>query len=119
MPEITEFDIQRALCIWLDTPGVLRPSIVYWHTPNGGSRRDAFEGKRLKQIGLKAGIPDLLFLADGRLYGLEMKKPGGTLSDAQKEMHPRLLEAGMAACATVDNLTDARGVLRSWKLVNC
>ena len=108
----TEHDIQRAICIWLDKS--LLPGVVYWHTPNGGGR-SVVEGVRFKQAGVKAGIPDLLFLWGG-LYGLELKKPGGVLSSAQREMHPRLLAAGMIACVTVDNLEAARAAVRAWGL---
>lgn len=143
MPAISEHDLQRALVLWLDgnpdknghprnTPA-LAPNVVYWHTPNGGERRDAFEGKRLNQIGLKKGIHDLLFLRPtqfsegvfGLLFGLELKKPGGPqpptrqLSTAQKEMHPRLLRAGLAASAVVDNLDDAKQFCRLHRLVLC
>lgn len=117
---ISEYDIQRALCIWLDgnpdsngvprTTPALVPGAVYWHTPNGG-HRDAREGKRLKETGVKPGIHDLLFLHDGRLYGLELKAAGGSLSPAQRIMHPRLLAAGMAASCVADNLQDARAFL--------
>lgn len=124
-PPIEEHHIQRALCIWLDgnpdasgnpraTPA-LRPGVVYWHTPNSGEGRSAFQGKLLKQQGVKAGIHDLLFLWGG-LYGLELKKPGGVLSPAQRRMHPLLLAAGMVKSATVDNLQDAKETLRAWGL---
>jgi len=110
-----EFQIQRALCIWLDTPGVLRPNVVYWHTPNGGAR-SPIEGKRFKEIGVKAGVHDLLFLAEGRLYGLEMKAEGGILSPAQIAMHPRLLAAGLAGSAVADSLAMAKDWVRHWGL---
>jgi len=120
-----EADIQRALVIWLDgnpdkndiprtTPALL-PGVVYWHTPNGGGR-SVVEGVRFKQAGVKAGIPDLVFLWGG-LRGLELKKPGGVLSPAQRAMHPRFLAAGAIAVATCDSLESARAVLRSWGLV--
>lgn len=120
-----EADIQRAVCIWLDgnpdakgmprtTPALL-PGVVYWHTPNGGGR-SVVEGVRFKQAGVKAGIHDLLFLWGG-LYGLEMKKPGGSLSPAQIAMHPRLLAAGMVQSAVADSLESARATLRGWGLI--
>jgi hypothetical protein len=112
---VTEHDIQRAVCIWLDAN--LRPGVVYWHTPNGGGR-SVVEGVRFKQAGVKAGIPDILLLWGG-LYGLELKKPGGSLSPAQIAMHPRLLAAGMVACATVDSLEGAREAVRTWGLAKC
>lgn len=121
MPLPSEFDIQRAFTIWYKgerwAKGPLAgqwkaqphqlPGVVAWHTPNGGERRDAFEGKRIKESGGEAGIHDYLFLWGG-LYGLEFKKPGGVLSQAQREMHPRLLAAGLVASAVVDNLADAK-----------
>jgi hypothetical protein len=128
MPEITEHHVQRAVCIWLDGQpgrgrlGALVPGVVYWHTPNGGTRRDAFEGKRLQELGLKAGVHDLLFLRwfpgepFGRLFGLEFKRPGGRLSPAQLAMHPRMCAAGLAGSATVDNLDDAKAQLIAWGL---
>lgn len=109
---ITEFDLQRAFCIFLDKPGTLRPNVVYFHVPNGGSR-NAAEGARFKQIGVKAGIPDLVFFAYSRFYLMEWKVPNGRapetqLSPAQREMHPRLIAAGATNLIVVDNLRDAR-----------
>lgn len=119
MPKISEHDIQRAVCIWLDgTPtraGALRPGVVYWHTPNGGSR-DAREGARFKQIGVLPGIPDLWFLASGLLFGLELKDENGKLSSAQRELHPRLRVAGVAGLATVNTLAAAKAQIVAWGL---
>ena len=128
-----EFDIQRAWCLWYGgeqwAAGPLKgtwkiqpaqlPGVEWWHTPNSGEGRDAFQGARLKQAGVKAGIHDILLLSNGRLYGLEFKKPGGVLSPAQRAMHPRLLAAGMVASATVDSLEGAKAVVRSWRLTLC
>lgn len=126
-----EYDLQRALVLWLDgnpdasgkprvTPA-LRPGVVFWHTPNSGEGRDAAQGLRLKQQGVKAGVHDLLFLWGG-VYGLELKKPGlytppeKGLSAAQRAMHARMLAAGMVASATVDSLASAREILFQWGL---
>lgn len=136
-----EYDLQRALVLWLDgnpdangnprvTPA-LRPGVVFWHTPNSGEGRDAAQGLRLKQQGVKAGVHDLLFLSprqfpDGQVFGLlyclELKKPGlytppeKGLSAAQRAMHARLLAAGAAASATADSLAEARRILFQWGL---
>lgn len=41
------------------------------HIPNGGSRRNAYEGWRLKQQGVRAGVSDLLLpVARGGYFGL-------------------------------------------------
>lgn len=127
VPEIQEFDIQRAYVIWFNgerweagpskgtwkVAPAKRGGVVGWHTPNGGSR-NAFEGKRLKQAGVLAGIPDWWMLF-GRLYGIEFKKPGGGLSPAQVALHPQLIAAG-AWVVTVDNLADAKAQTVEWGL---
>ncbi len=125
MPQPSEFDLQRALVLWLDgnpdkdgrprvTPA-LAPKVVYFHVPNGGDR-NAFEAKRLKQSGVKAGVPDLVFLAHQRFYCLELKEPGGKgrLNPAQVAMHPRLIAAGATALATLDNLAECK----AWLIAN-
>jgi hypothetical protein len=130
LPQIEEHHIQRALCLWLDgnpdangiprvTPA-LRPGVVYWHTPNSGEGRSAHQGRVLKQQGVKAGIPDLLFLWGG-LFGIELKKPNGKpaetqLHTSQKQMHPLLRAAGIAGLATVDSLEAAKAQIRAWSL---
>jgi hypothetical protein len=135
MPQISEYALQKALCIWLDgnrdtetgdwrNPPALAPGVEYWHTPNNAGRKQdaALELKWSKEIGLRPGIHDLFFLRPtqfsegvfGLLFGMEMKKPGGLqpptrqLSDAQQKMHPRLLRAGLADSIVVDNLAAAK-----------
>jgi len=119
MPEVTEFHIQRAYVMWFAgvkwEQGPLkgtwkvrpakRPGVIGWHTPNGGSRHGA-EAKRFKEMGALAGIPDYFHLWGG-LFGLEFKKPGGVLSEAQRDLIPQLIAAG-AIIEVVDNLPDAK-----------
>lgn len=49
-----EDDLQKAVAQLLDLLGWL-----WWHTPNGG-KRSAREAARLKAMGVKAGVPDVL-----------------------------------------------------------
>lgn len=131
MPVIEEYHLQRALILWLKgnpdkfgTPRqavMLAPGVEVWHTPNGGDRNEV-EARRLKEMGTLAGIHDVFFLRPtqftegvfGLLFGLELKKPGGPqppirqLHASQKLIHPRLIRAGIAASAVVDNLPDAK-----------
>lgn len=60
---------------------------VLFAIPNGG-RRDAVTGAKLKEEGATSGVSDLILLKSNRFYGglcIEMKKPGGRQSPAQKE----------------------------------
>src|SRR4051812_20114512 len=124
MPAIDEFQIQRALCGWLDgwpRNGVptkapaLVPDAIYWHTPNGGAR-GAFEAKRFKESGVKAGIFDLTFLRGGMFYVLELKDDEGTLSKAQLAMWQRYVRAGAAGIAWANNLAAAKAKIIAWHL---
>lgn len=65
----------------------------FFAVPNGGSR-NLLEAVALKRQGVVAGVPDLIFLWHGRFIGLELKSQNGRLSDAQREIHPRIIEAG-------------------------
>ena len=60
--------------------------VIWWHTPNG-EKRDKRTGAKLKAMGVKPGIPDLLFFHCARLFFIELKKTDGKgrLSKAQKE----------------------------------
>lgn len=123
MPAILEHDIQRAYILWArghqrkdgtwNPAPALLPGVLCWSVPNGGYR-DGFEAKRLKEEGTMPGIPDVHHLWGG-LFCIEFKKPGGRLSPAQIELHPRLIAAG-AKVATVDNLADAKRQAILWGL---
>lgn len=53
------------------------------HIPNGGSRRNAFEGWRLKQQGVRAGVSDLLLpVARGGYHGLWLEFKAAPPNDA-------------------------------------
>jgi hypothetical protein len=70
----------------------------------------------LKSMGVVAGTPDLIIIKDGRTYGLELKVPGGRLTDAQKTAHEALRAAG-AEVATADSLDAALRILELWGLL--
>nr|DAZ26428.1 MAG TPA: Nuclease [Caudoviricetes sp.] len=66
------------------------------HCPNGGSRNKA-EAVKLKQMGVKAGIPDLSLPVPKGIYNglyIEMKYDKGTIEKSQKEMLKALADAG-------------------------
>ncbi|WP_044200640.1 hypothetical protein [Flammeovirga sp. OC4] len=54
--------------------------------PNGGAR-DAVTGRKLKDEGVLAGVPDLMLIYKGKPYPFELKTPVGTLSATQKAVH--------------------------------
>ena len=76
----TEHSHQAGFIQWFRTkyPGTLIMAI-----PNGG-KRDIVTAKKLQMEGVTPGVPDL-FVPAWSLW-IEMKKPGGRLSEAQKNM---------------------------------
>ena len=65
-------------------------------------------------MGAKPGVPDLLFLIGGKLYGLELKRDrGGRLSPDQIAMHSDITAAG-AVVEVAHGLDEALSVLDAW-----
>jgi hypothetical protein len=105
--------IQRALFEHLR---VRSASGVYaFHVPNGGAR-SPIEGAILNGLGVRAGVPDLIAVKDGRTYALEIKRPGGRLTAAQNAAHAALRAAG-ATVVTSYGLDDALAQLERWGLL--
>jgi hypothetical protein len=96
-----EWGIQKAIIAWYDTQ--YPPSHPYWHLlvchQNGSVNYGKFKGYILKQMGVRANIPDLmLYIAKGGFNGLflEVKTNTGKITKDQKEFHQRLLNQGYA-----------------------
>lgn len=89
------------------------PRLLWWHTPNGGSR-NVVEAAILKSMGTLAGVPDLVFVLPGGSVGfMEIKAGKGALSAEQKAFAERACEAG-AAWALVRSVEEVQDHLRSW-----
>lgn len=58
----------------------------------------------------RAGIPDIIGCYFGRLFGLEIKAPGGVVSEIQKYELRKIANAGGKA-AVVESVQDALDVL--------
>jgi len=96
----------REIRLHLDVARVLRdhclPEWVWWHTPNGG-RRDVKEAAKLKLLGTRAGVPDLILISPyGSVRLLELKRPGETLSDAQEEFRIHCIRHGIPHAIAYD-----------------
>ncbi len=72
---------------------------------------------RLKAMGLRAGISDLVLVGpDGQAYFLEVKTPGGKLSESQKLFSNLCLAKGWKY-AVARSVEDAAELVRVWGLV--
>lgn len=120
-----EFALQRQIAAAL---GYARPGVLWWHTPNEGKRRMrqnprtgawyCAEGARLKQMGMRPGVSDFLFVLPptGRIAALEIKAAGGKPTELQVEFLNGVISAGGLA-EWCDSFEDAVTILRGWRVL--
>ena len=92
-----------------------RPGVWFTHIPLGGLRSKV-EASILRGLGTVRGCPDLLIVADGKAYFLELKAPHGRVSAEQHACHEALCAAG-ACVAVAYNIDDALERLAMWGLL--
>lgn len=110
LPTLPEDEIHKAVVRHLTLLG--NPACYWFHVPNGGSR-NAAEAKKLKAMGTRAGVADLVLVIAGKTHFLELKKHGGRMSDAQKLAQSQVRMAG-AVYAVAVGLDAAISQLREW-----
>ena len=123
---MSEEAIHKAVVDWADRQAAAEPALqMLFHVPNGGSRHVA-EAEKLRQMGTRQGVPDLL-LPVSRLGGhdaacerieysglaLELKSPSGRLRGTQAWWLKRLKEQGWAV-AVAWTVEDAIAVLSGY-----
>lgn len=92
-----------------------RPGVFWTHMPAGELRAEA-TGRKLKAMGTKPGVPDLILVKDGHFYGLELKREEGRLSPSQIAAHEELRRAG-ASIAVAYGLDQSIEILKGWGLI--
>jgi len=92
-----------------------KPDVLWLHCPNG-ERREKITGAKLKRLGVLPGASDLLLWHNGHAFALELKRPGGRLSESQLEFLARFNDAG-GHCAVAEGIDRALAVLESWNLL--
>jgi hypothetical protein len=100
-----------------------QPGLVYWHTPNGsklgGARTNSgvpLAAIRLKKMGLRPGVSDLVFLYRGKFFALELKAGSNRPDDAQRAFIESVVAAGGQA-AWANSLDAALALLERWGLI--
>jgi hypothetical protein len=93
-----EDQIQKAV---LEHLRLRRPRTAYWfHVANGGGR-SPIEAAILKSLGVRAGVPDLIIIHDGKTYGLELKAEGNKPTKLQIEAQDAMRAAGAEVVVAV------------------
>lgn len=88
---------------------------AWWSTwPMGGGGE--MRGKIIRGLGAKAGVPDLIFIHEGRAFFIELKAGKGRTSAVQREQHKALALAGTPPPVVAYSLDEVRGALWAWGL---
>jgi hypothetical protein len=103
---VTENQIQKAIFAHLRQRGA--PGAFAFHPKNGGIHQRGRHRGINNGLGVVSGVPDVIVIHQGRTYGLELKKHGGKLSQAQIETLEQMEHAG----AIVDTATGLDAALR-------
>lgn len=109
-----EDEIQKAVVMWLAIQENLG-KLTYFAIPN--NPRSVVDGARLKQMGLRAGTPDLCILAKDHIpLFIELKAPNGRVSIDQQIAFGRLKDqrAMVVVCRSLD---DVRMIVAGWLAV--
>lgn len=105
-----EQQLQRTVAAYLR---LMLPDDVFWSAfPAGGGGR--IRGAQLKAMGLRPGVPDLMFIYCGRAYFIELKSDKGRLSKAQDEACFAIGKAGCPNVVVCKTLGDVIGTLKHW-----
>lgn len=92
------------------------PSLMWFHPANGG-KRPINTARRLKEIGVVAGVPDLMLIApEGRIFQIEVKTATGSLTKEQRLWRDHCREHENP-WALVRSRNEAQDVLSEWGLL--
>ena len=114
MTKSPEADLQKAVCQHLKLRA--KPGVVWFHVPNG-LKSEGRHVKRMKAMGLRPGVADLVIMADSRAYCLELKAPKGKQTEAQ-ELFQVDCAAASVPYAVASSLAIALDRLRDWGVIN-
>ena len=82
--------------------------------PASGEHRDRRTAAKLKAMGTGPGWPDLILVSPtGVFHGLELKRKGGKLNEAQRAFHLRAYGRDWKVTHT-DDFDEALAVLKNW-----
>jgi hypothetical protein len=93
-PIFSESKIQQVAImeIWNKLP---QTRLCLFHVPNG-MFSNAREGAKFKAQGVISGVPDLVFIWQGKTHYIEVKCEKGKLSENQKALHQKWMEQGVS-----------------------
>jgi hypothetical protein len=89
---LNENEIQRAVFDHIKTRAA--PNIFAFHPKNGGVHQRGRRAGINSGLGVVSGVPDIIILARGQVYALELKTDKGKVSEDQHSAMARMKQAG-------------------------
>jgi len=117
-PLEAEIQIQLVQYLVLAAPS---RGFLFWSTPNegmGNARGGGGIGRmlKLKRMGLRSGVADLVIIKEGRVFFLELKRRLGKQSANQLVFEADAIRAG-ADYAVAHSFDEAVNILKSWEII--
>lgn len=92
------------------------PGLFYFHVPNGQNLPVHIKTLR-KRMGVVSGVPDMMFVHRGAIYGLELKANKSRKASPEQVAAMNALEVAGARTAIAHNLQEALTTLEYWGLL--
>lgn len=96
---------------------MMAPMHGFWwcHVPNGG-KRGKIEAAKLKKMGVKPGVADVLIIKNQRAYWIELKAEKGRQSGPQIGFEAAMTEQ-WCPYAIARSLDEVIGTCRGWGII--
>lgn len=111
-----EHELQRRVAEWLMKALPPRTCETWWTAVDAAiplpGKEGAIIGAMRKARGVRAGVPDLVFLHRGQLIAIELKAPDGSMSMEQQVEAPWFRRCG-GQWHEARSLEDVAGILES------
>jgi hypothetical protein len=119
-PVLKESDIQIQLADWLRLYESAR-DFIFFSVPGeamGEAKTGAGLGRmaKLKRMGLRPGVADIVIIRKGRVYFLELKTPDGVQSDRQSAFQADCFYVG-AEYAIARSFEEAQEIVKGWAII--
>lgn len=99
-----EDDLQKAVVDWLYVQEAMG-RLAFFAVPNEG-KRSWRTANRMRSLGMRSGVPDLVIVSHFGTAYIELKTPKGRIQDSQRDWEAKITDFGIrhAICRSVDEV---------------
>lgn len=99
-------------CVVADYFRKVWPNLLWFHCGNG-EKRNAITGARLKRMGVRPGVADILIFWPEGMGAIELKVGKNSIQESQKQFYVDWIRAGgqYAICRSLD---EVMVVIKQW-----